>query len=70
MTFKEFVTWCSDRACDGRWGIAEATICANVIQAIRRHPFWRREKVWEQEYRQNISAKIIDPVNNKIAKSA
>ena len=34
MTYKEFVEYCSDRACDGRWGFDEAVACLAVIDEI------------------------------------
>lgn len=50
MKFKEFVNWCSERACDGRWGMLEAIACINVINEIMKIQFWKREKFWKENY--------------------
>lgn len=34
MTYKEFLEYCNDRACDGRWGFDEAVTCLSVIDEI------------------------------------
>ena len=34
MTFKEFVEWCNDRACDGCWGMIESMVCMDIISSI------------------------------------
>ena len=44
MKFKEFSSWCNDRACDGCWGLTEAIICSNLAEEIYKLPFWNREK--------------------------
>lgn len=43
MKFKEFENWCSERACDGCWGMPEAIACINVINEIMKIQFWKRE---------------------------
>lgn len=37
MTFKEFESWCNDRAADGCWGIVTAIICIdNIVIPVDR----------------------------------
>lgn len=67
MKFKEFFNWCNCRATDGRWGMETAILCIEIINIVRKFPFWRREKEW-----QNINDKfkivenIVEPTNQKI----
>ena len=49
MTFKQFNAWCSERACDGCWGMLEAMACLDINGKIRDVPFWKREKLWKKE---------------------
>ena len=65
MKFKEFSAWCSDRACDGCWGMKEAIICIEVYEDIKKLPFWKREKKWE-EVKTEIESKIVEPINKMI----
>ena len=51
MKFKEFSDWCNRRACDGCWGMAEAICCCETAQAIYKFPFWKREKMWQEIYK-------------------
>lgn len=48
MRFKEFVAWCNERACDGYWGMMQAITCIDILEQIRKKPFWRREKNLER----------------------
>jgi hypothetical protein len=66
MKFKEFVNWCNDRACDGRWGFLTATVCIDIIQAIRKEPFWKREKAWRTKWESQVVYEIVNPINEKI----
>ena len=65
MTFKEFVEWCNDRACDGCWGMIEAMTCIDIISNIRKLPFWKRKKAW-MEKQQQVLDEIVNPTNRKI----
>lgn len=65
MTWKEFRKWCNERACDGCWGYREALTCIQVMKYIKKLPFWRRKKTWEQ-VEQLMLEKIINPTNQKI----
>ena len=65
MKFKEFASWCSDRACDGYWGFNEAVICSGVASDIYKLPFWKREKIWQTKYKEEVMP-IVDATNAKI----
>lgn len=66
MKFKEFVSWCNERACDGFWGMITAMACIDLMQTIRKQPFWKREKLWRQEYEKRVLDEIVNPINRKI----
>jgi len=67
MTFKQFVAWCNDRACDGCWGPITAMTCVGIIERVRKSPFWKREKVWQSLNTEcEIIKEIVEPVNEKI----
>ena len=66
MKFKEFVSWCNDRAADGCWGSRHAMICIDVIHDVRKEPFWKREKYWKETYENQVVISIINPINDKI----
>lgn len=65
MTYKEFVKWCNERACDGRWGLLTAIVCIDIIDSMRSTPFWRRKKKWN-EYEQRVVTELVNPTNEKI----
>ena len=48
MTFKEFCTWCHERACDGCWSGDTAKMCCLVIATIQDLAFWKRESIWRR----------------------
>lgn len=66
MTFKEFTSWCNDRACDGCWGMLTAMTCLDLMATVNKIPFWKREKVWREEYEKQILDEIVEPINQKI----
>lgn len=66
MKFKEFENQCSERACDGCWGMPEAIACINVINEIMKIQFWKREKFWKENYEQQVLKEIIDPIEKKL----
>lgn len=68
MTFKEFTTWCNERACDGQWGMLTAMVCIDLMAEIRKIPFWKRERVWRERYEKQVLAEIVEPINQKIIK--
>lgn len=66
MKYKEFRKWCNDRCFDACWGMNEAIICTGVIEDMRKYPFWKREKVWRDIYRDEILSAIVEPTNELI----
>lgn len=66
MKFKEFVAWCNERACDGCWGMNTAVSCIEVMNEVRKQPFWKREKVWQEKYADFYTKNIVEVINNKI----
>ena len=67
MTFKEFAKWCNNRAHDGCWGLNEAWICSNVVGDIYKKPFWKRGKIWRNEYKESVMP-IVNATNDIIDK--
>nr|DAQ02035.1 MAG TPA: hypothetical protein [Caudoviricetes sp.] len=51
MSFKEFVRWCNERACDGCWGMLTAMACIDLIQQVRKNPFLEKREVLERKLR-------------------
>ena len=66
MKFKEFVNWCNERAFDGCWGMLEAIACINLINAIMKIQFRKREKFWIENYEQQVLEEIINPIEKKL----
>lgn len=66
MKFKEFTNWCNERACDGCWGMLEAIACINLINEIMKIQFWKREKIWKENYEQQALEEIINPIEKKL----
>lgn len=66
MKYKEFCNWCNDRFFDGCWGSNEAIICVSTLETIQSNPFWKRNKIWKDNYENFIVNKIIIPTNLKI----
>ena len=67
MTFKQFSRWCNERACDGLWGMLDALVCIGIHNEINKHPFWKREKVWREQYLDQVMTEIINPIEQKIS---
>lgn len=65
MTFKQFLRWCDERAHDGCWGMLEALICLDILDEMRKLPFWKRKKKW-REYERDVVTQIVEPTNTKI----
>lgn len=65
MKFKEFTDWCNRRACDGCWGMAEAICCCETAETVYKFPFWKREKMWREIYRDNIMP-VVNATNQRI----
>lgn len=71
MTFKEFCTWCHERACDGYWSSGTAIVCCQLIVHIRKKPFWKREKVWRKVNADlKVEEKYVKPTDAKIKELA
>lgn len=71
MTYKEFVKWCNQRACDGRWGSSAARLAIDVIPIINEVPFWKREKIWQKlNAWLEIEEQIVKPIEEKIKELA
>lgn len=67
MTFKEFVAWCNERACDGCWGSNVVMLALDVIPLVNEVPFWKREKVWQKLNAWiGIEEQIVKPLEAKI----
>lgn len=66
MKFKEFVNWCNERACDGCWGTLTAMACIDLIGKVKKVPFWKREKIWKENYEQQALEEIINPIEKKL----
>ena len=66
MKFKEFENWCNERACDGRWGMLTAMVCIDLIGKVKKVPFWKREKIWKENYEQQVLEEIINPIEKKL----
>lgn len=66
MTFREFVSWCNERACDGCWGILDAMVCIDIIGKVRKQRFWKREKFWQEKYSDDVMEQIVNPIKKKI----
>ena len=64
MTYKEFRKWCNDRACDGCWGYKEAVLCIELLQNMRKIPWWKRRKEWKKIETQVLHA-VVTPTNQK-----
>lgn len=66
MKFKEFVNWRNERACDGCWGMLEAIACINLINEIMKIQYWKREKIWKENYERQVLEEIINPIEKKL----
>lgn len=66
MKFREFVSWCNQRAADGCWGILEAMVCVDIIETVRKERFWKREKFWKEKYADDVLEQIVNPIEKKI----
>ena len=65
MNFKEFAAWCNDRTADGYWGMMEAICCCDAASKIYKQPFWKREKIWQMQYKDDVMP-IVEATNKKI----
>ena len=70
MKFREFVSWCNQRAADGCWGMLEAMVCVDIIETVRKERFWKREKLWKEKYAYDVLEQIVNPIEKKIEEMA
>lgn len=68
MKFKEFNRWCNERACDACWSMQNAIFCVGILENVKQYPFWKREKIWREKYKENVLNKIVNPTNELIEK--
>ena len=66
MKFREFVSWCNQRAADGCWGMLEAMVCIDIMEKVKQERFWRREKFWKENYADDVLEQIVNPIEKKI----
>ncbi|MGL5718646.1 MAG: hypothetical protein ACRCX2_36920 [Paraclostridium sp.] len=72
MSYKEFVSYCNNRACDGRWGKNEAMNCIMIFESINSIKVktlcftWRKktEQAREDAWRK-IKSAMIESVRGK-----
>ena len=65
MTYKDFVSWCNERAHDGCWSMRTAIYCIEVINKINALPFWKRKKEW-LKVKDTIETDVVSVINAKI----
>ncbi len=68
MTYKAFVAWCNERACDGCWSMKTAIFCIDVMNRINALPFWKRKKEW-LKVKDMIETGVVAVINAKIQES-
>lgn len=66
MTYKEFLAWCNDRACDGFWSLEVALCCTDLAHRLYRKPFWKRKKEWLKIKDEIEIEKVVYAINEKI----
>ncbi len=66
MKFKEFSGWCGQRACDGYWDMLTAMTCIDLLNKVKKVPFWKREKFWKENYEQQVLKEIVNPTEKKL----
>lgn len=64
MTYKQFIQWCNNRACDGRWSINAFIVCKSIIKNIEHLPFWKRKKEW-LKIKDEVEKDIVSVTNKK-----
>ena len=64
MTYKEFKKWCNTRATEGTWGMKQAMYCIDTMKLINAYPFWKREKIWKQDWEYITYLQVIKPIND------
>lgn len=65
MKYKEFVDWCNQRACDGCWSSKTAIYCINLCSYINSFAFWKREKIWKEQFEKVTVRDVVEVINKK-----
>ena len=57
ITFKEFVDFCNDRACDGCWNMIASSQCISIINDCRNHSLFKakQEKYFHENYADSVN---------------
>ena len=66
MKFKKFKVWCNKRACDGCWGMMTAMFCIDILEEVKKIPFWKRERIWKEKYEKEIMRDVVEPIEKKM----
>lgn len=66
MKYKEFRTWCNQRAADGCWSMITAMFCIHIMEEVKKIPFWKHERIWKQKYEEEIMQDVVNPIEKKI----
>lgn len=56
ITYKEFKTWCNERAQDGEWGHIIGMQSITILDKMKRVRFWRKNRVWRENYQAQATA--------------
>jgi hypothetical protein len=65
MTYKEYLAWCNERACDGCWSLQVAFVCGDIAKRLYKVPFWKRKKEW-LKVKDTIETDVVSVINAKI----
>lgn len=65
MKYRQFVDWCNQRACDGRWSYDTAVFCIKIVDCINSLPFWKRKRAW-REIRDAVTRDVVSVIDEKI----
>lgn len=63
MKYKEFMSWCNERACDGMWSMGEAAACIDLIEFMKHVPFWKKRAEWE--LRKEAATNLVQKINQR-----
>ena len=66
MTYKEYLAWCNERACDGCWSLQVAIVCSDIANRLYKVPFWKRKKEWLKIKDEIDIEKVVAAINEKI----
>lgn len=63
MSFKDFISWCNDRAADGCWGRDTAMACIEIMRIVNSLPKSKRERYWQDHFEEWVLSSIVKPLN-------